>query len=158
MDFGIFMDFLATYSDNQADVFRDAFELVDLAEEAGLDSVWLGETHFNPTRSVLSAPIVVSRIHRNPHQTAEGRDSGASAAPYQPPADSGRSGDRGPDKRGPFRVRCGPQRHRPLLRDYGYSLRGEQRPLPGSARHHPGGLEGESHSLTTASTTTSKTR
>ena len=60
MDFGIFMDFLATYSANQADVFRDAFELVDLAEETGLDSVWLGETHFNPTRSVLSAPIVVA--------------------------------------------------------------------------------------------------
>ena len=60
MDFGIFMDFLATYSDNQADVFRDAFELVDLAEETGLDSVWLGETHFNPARSVLSAPIVVA--------------------------------------------------------------------------------------------------
>ena len=60
MDFGIFMDFLATYSDNQADVFRDAFELVDLAEDTGLDSVWLGETHFNPTRSVLSAPIVVA--------------------------------------------------------------------------------------------------
>jgi alkanesulfonate monooxygenase SsuD/methylene tetrahydromethanopterin reductase-like flavin-dependent oxidoreductase (luciferase family) len=60
MDFGIFMDFLATHSPNQADVFRDAFELVDLAEETGLDSVWLGETHFNPTRSVLSAPIVVA--------------------------------------------------------------------------------------------------
>ena len=60
MDFGIFMDFLATHSANQADVFRDAFELVDLAEESGLDSVWLGETHFNPTRSVLSAPIVVA--------------------------------------------------------------------------------------------------
>ena len=60
MDFGIFMDFLATHSVNQADVFRDAFELVDLAEETGLDSVWLGETHFNPTRSVLSAPIVVA--------------------------------------------------------------------------------------------------
>ena len=60
MDFGIFMDFLSTHSDNQPDVFRDAFELVDLAEATGLDSVWLGETHFNPTRSVLSAPIVVA--------------------------------------------------------------------------------------------------
>jgi alkanesulfonate monooxygenase SsuD/methylene tetrahydromethanopterin reductase-like flavin-dependent oxidoreductase (luciferase family) len=35
-------------------------DLVDLAERAGLDTVWLGEMHFNPARSVLSAPIVVA--------------------------------------------------------------------------------------------------
>ena len=60
MDFGIFMDFLSTPGVSQTDVFREAFDLVDLAEGTGLDTVWLGETHFNPTRSVLSAPIVVA--------------------------------------------------------------------------------------------------
>ncbi len=39
---------------------RGVFDLVDLADEAGLDTVWLGESHFNPNRSVLSAPIVVA--------------------------------------------------------------------------------------------------
>jgi len=34
--------------------------LVDLAEAMGLDTVWLGEGHFLPHRSVLSAPIVVA--------------------------------------------------------------------------------------------------
>ena len=60
MDFGIFMDFYSTQGLTQNEVFKQAFELVDLAEETGLDSVWLGESHFNPNRSVLSAPIVVA--------------------------------------------------------------------------------------------------
>ena len=60
MEFGMFMDFYSTPGLTQTEVFREAFELVDLAEESGLDSVWLGESHFNPNRSVLSAPIVVA--------------------------------------------------------------------------------------------------
>ena len=60
MELGMFMDFYSTPGLTQTEVFRDAFELVDLAEESGLDSVWLGESHFNPSRSVLSAPIVVA--------------------------------------------------------------------------------------------------
>lgn len=60
MDIGIFMDFFSTRGLTQNEVFKQAFELVDLAEEGGLDSVWLGESHFNPNRSVLSAPIVVA--------------------------------------------------------------------------------------------------
>lgn len=60
MDFGMFMDFYCTGNKTQNEVFRDAFDLVDLADEAGLDTVWLGESHFNPNRSVLSAPIVVA--------------------------------------------------------------------------------------------------
>jgi len=60
MDFGIFLDFLLRAGGTQADAFREAFDLIDLAEETGLDSVWLGEMHFNPNRSVLSAPIVVA--------------------------------------------------------------------------------------------------
>lgn len=60
MDFGIFLDFLIRPGETHTDAFREALELVDLAEATGLDSVWLGEMHFNPNRSVLSAPIVVA--------------------------------------------------------------------------------------------------
>ena len=60
MDFGIFLDFLLRKGGTQAEAFREAFDLIDMAEETGLDSVWLGEMHFNPQRSVLSAPIVVA--------------------------------------------------------------------------------------------------
>ncbi len=59
MDFGIFLDFSARQAGNQAEAFREAFELVDLAEDTGLDTVWLGETHFNANRPI-SAPIVVA--------------------------------------------------------------------------------------------------
>ena len=55
MDFGIFMDFYSTRGLTQNEVFKEAFDLVDLAEETGLDSVWLGESHCNPDHSALSA-------------------------------------------------------------------------------------------------------
>jgi len=60
MDFGIFLDFLIRPGESHTEAFREALGLVDLAEASGLDSVWLGEMHFNPNRSVLSAPIVVA--------------------------------------------------------------------------------------------------
>ncbi len=60
MDFGVFLDFLIRPGCTQADAFRESFDLVKQADEMGLDSVWLGEMHFNPNRSVLSAPIVVA--------------------------------------------------------------------------------------------------
>ena len=60
MDFGVFLDFAARKAATPDTIFRESFELVDLAEETGLDTVWLGESHFNPNRSVLSAPIVVA--------------------------------------------------------------------------------------------------
>ena len=60
MDFGVFLDFAARKGATPNTIFRESFELVDLAEETGLDTVWLGESHFNPNRSVLSAPIVVA--------------------------------------------------------------------------------------------------
>lgn len=60
MDFGIFLDFVLRSGGTPEAAFKESMELVDLAESAGLDTVWLGEMHFNPNRSVLSAPIVVA--------------------------------------------------------------------------------------------------
>lgn len=60
MDFGIFMEFGHRQGSSQVAAFREGFELVDAAEAWGLDGVWLAEFHFNPTRSVLSSPIVVA--------------------------------------------------------------------------------------------------
>jgi len=39
---------------------QETLELAGLAEAWGLDGVWLGEIHFNPTRSVHSAPIALA--------------------------------------------------------------------------------------------------
>ena len=60
MDFGMFLDFSNRRGGTHEDTFKENFELVDLAEESGLDTVWLAETHFNPERSVLSAQMVIA--------------------------------------------------------------------------------------------------
>ena len=60
MHFGIFMEFETREGRSQQESFEDGFDLVHAADTWGLDGVWLGEMHFNPARSVLSAPIVVA--------------------------------------------------------------------------------------------------
>jgi alkanesulfonate monooxygenase SsuD/methylene tetrahydromethanopterin reductase-like flavin-dependent oxidoreductase (luciferase family) len=59
MHFGIFLE-EARQGVSQAAAFRETLDVVDLAEGWGLDGVWLGELHFNPARSVLSAPMVMA--------------------------------------------------------------------------------------------------
>ena len=60
MHFGIFMEFGSRSGSGELKAFQEGFRLVDNAEAMGLDGVWLAELHFNPTRSVLSSPIVVA--------------------------------------------------------------------------------------------------
>src|SRR5713101_4796360 len=59
MDFGIFTEQIRRGS-SQGEAFVELFELVDAAETWGLDVVWLAEMLVNPTRSVLSAPLLVA--------------------------------------------------------------------------------------------------
>ena len=60
MEFGSFMEFHTRPGQSQADAFAEGFDHIDSAEELGLDGVWLAESHFNPQRSVLSAPLVIA--------------------------------------------------------------------------------------------------
>ena len=59
MHFGIFVEERRRET-SEATAFQEALELTDAAEAWGLDGVWLGEIHFNPTRSVQSAPIALA--------------------------------------------------------------------------------------------------
>ncbi len=59
MDFGVFVEQMRRGA-SQAEAFCDMFELTDAAERWGLDIVWLAEMLVNPTRSVLSAPLIMS--------------------------------------------------------------------------------------------------
>jgi len=59
MKFGIFMEEMSRGL-SQGEAFRETLGLADAAEAWGLDGVWLGEMHFNPTRSVHSAPLVLA--------------------------------------------------------------------------------------------------
>ena len=60
MHFGAFMEFGNRAGVSEAQAFQEGFRMVDAAEEMGLDGVWLAELHFNPTRSVMSSPIVIA--------------------------------------------------------------------------------------------------
>jgi alkanesulfonate monooxygenase SsuD/methylene tetrahydromethanopterin reductase-like flavin-dependent oxidoreductase (luciferase family) len=60
MEFGIFHEFPALSGGSDADSFAAAFDVVDAAEEWGLDAIWLAELHFDPERSVLSSPMCIA--------------------------------------------------------------------------------------------------
>ena len=54
------MEFHTREGSEQEDAFQESFDHVSLAEELGLDTIWLAESHFSPSRSVLSAPLVLA--------------------------------------------------------------------------------------------------
>jgi alkanesulfonate monooxygenase SsuD/methylene tetrahydromethanopterin reductase-like flavin-dependent oxidoreductase (luciferase family) len=56
---GIFLEELRQGA-GQAQAFRDVFETAARAESGGIDCVWLGEIHFTPSRSVISASLQVA--------------------------------------------------------------------------------------------------
>jgi len=60
MEFGMFHQFPSLPGRSDADTFAEAFEQIDAAEELGLDVMWLSELHFDPPRSVLSAPLSIA--------------------------------------------------------------------------------------------------
>jgi alkanesulfonate monooxygenase SsuD/methylene tetrahydromethanopterin reductase-like flavin-dependent oxidoreductase (luciferase family) len=56
MHFGIFLEERRPGTADLA-ALQETVQLADAAEAWGLDGVWLGEIHFNPVRSVSSAPL-----------------------------------------------------------------------------------------------------
>ena len=59
MHFGIFVEEMRRGVD-QVGAFREAFAVAERAEAWGADCVWLGEIHFAPSRSVISASLQVA--------------------------------------------------------------------------------------------------
>src|SRR5215831_18447947 len=59
MHFGVFAEEMR-HGASQPSAFRDVFDLADRAEAWGIDCVWLGEIHFTPSRSVISASLQVA--------------------------------------------------------------------------------------------------
>ncbi len=60
MEFGMFHQFPSLPGRSDAETFAEAFAQIDAAEELGLDVMWLAELHFDPQRSVLSAPLSIA--------------------------------------------------------------------------------------------------
>jgi alkanesulfonate monooxygenase SsuD/methylene tetrahydromethanopterin reductase-like flavin-dependent oxidoreductase (luciferase family) len=60
MEFGMFHEFPSLPDRSESEAFDEAMEQVDAAERLGLDVMWLAELHFEPRRSVLSAPLSIA--------------------------------------------------------------------------------------------------
>jgi alkanesulfonate monooxygenase SsuD/methylene tetrahydromethanopterin reductase-like flavin-dependent oxidoreductase (luciferase family) len=60
MEFGMFHQFPALPGRPEKDAFVEGFAQIDAAERWGLDVMWLAELHFDPQRSVLSAPLSIA--------------------------------------------------------------------------------------------------
>jgi alkanesulfonate monooxygenase SsuD/methylene tetrahydromethanopterin reductase-like flavin-dependent oxidoreductase (luciferase family) len=60
MEFGTFMEFPPVTGGREYAAFDRALAEAEMAEEWGLDAVWLAELHGAPERSVLAAPMTVA--------------------------------------------------------------------------------------------------
>ena len=60
MEFGTFMEFHTRTGNLQKEAFDESFNHAMQAEELGLNTIWLSESHFSPDRSVLSAPLIIA--------------------------------------------------------------------------------------------------
>jgi alkanesulfonate monooxygenase SsuD/methylene tetrahydromethanopterin reductase-like flavin-dependent oxidoreductase (luciferase family) len=56
----MFHEFPSLPGRSEGEAFDEALEQVDAAERLGLDVMWLAELHFEPRRSVLSAPLSIA--------------------------------------------------------------------------------------------------
>jgi alkanesulfonate monooxygenase SsuD/methylene tetrahydromethanopterin reductase-like flavin-dependent oxidoreductase (luciferase family) len=59
-EFGMFHEFPSLPGRSESEAFDEAMEQVDAAERLGLDVMWLAELHFEPRRSLLSAPLAIA--------------------------------------------------------------------------------------------------
>jgi alkanesulfonate monooxygenase SsuD/methylene tetrahydromethanopterin reductase-like flavin-dependent oxidoreductase (luciferase family) len=60
VEFGIFHEFERPTGVSEAQAFDNGFDLIEVAENGGLDAVWLAELHFSPKRSVLASPMLLA--------------------------------------------------------------------------------------------------
>ena len=64
MHLGMIMECDYRQGGTQEEAFQEAFSLVQLAEETGLDGVWLAERHFaaprGPNEAFTGTPSIVS--------------------------------------------------------------------------------------------------
>ena len=60
MEFGMFHEFPSLPGRGESEAFDEALAQVDAAERLGLDVMWLAELHFEPNRSLLSAPLSIA--------------------------------------------------------------------------------------------------
>src|SRR5262249_59335174 len=85
MEFGMFHQFPAIPGRSDADSFAEAFAQIDAAEALGLDVMWLAELHFDPKRSLLSAPLSIASAIAARTRRIKIRIAVAVLPPFPPP-------------------------------------------------------------------------
>ena len=60
MKFGLFYQLPCAVTQNAATRYQETIAQIVYAEELGFDSAWLAELHFNPSFSVMPAPLIVA--------------------------------------------------------------------------------------------------
>src|SRR5262249_60234422 len=70
---------------SQPAAFRDIFDTAQRADALGLDCVWLGEIHFTPTRSVISASLQVASAIASRTKRLRVGTAGQGLPPNPPP-------------------------------------------------------------------------
>ena len=94
MEFGMFREFPTPPGRGENEAFDEALAQVDAAERLGLDVMWLAELHFEPHRSLLSAPLSIASAIAAPHPTHQDRHRrpGPAALPSVAPGRGGCDG------------------------------------------------------------------
>ena len=110
---GIFHEFVRRPGSRSAESFDEGFDLVDAAEQWGLDAVWLAELHFSPATLGAGGAADDCRRHRRPHQPHQDRHRRPGAAAGQPAAPGRRGRHRRPPQPWPADLRRRPQRLSP---------------------------------------------
>src|SRR6476659_7305239 len=59
MELGIYHEFPVLPGRSQAECFAAGFDIVDAAEEYGIDVMWLAELHLDPQRALAASPFIV---------------------------------------------------------------------------------------------------
>src|SRR6266436_222751 len=129
MEFGMFHEFPSLPGRSESEAFDEAMEQVDAAERLGLDVMWLAELHFEPQRSVLSAPLSIASAIAA-HLPHEDRHRGAGPAPVPSAATGRRSRDGRSAEPRQADLRGWPQRRGADLRGLWGFLCREPRPVP----------------------------
>jgi alkanesulfonate monooxygenase SsuD/methylene tetrahydromethanopterin reductase-like flavin-dependent oxidoreductase (luciferase family) len=60
MEFGIFEEFAHNPERPESESFARSFEVIEAADQGGIDAVWLAEIHFAPDRSMLASPMTIA--------------------------------------------------------------------------------------------------
>src|SRR3989442_3594642 len=62
MKFGLFYQLPCAPTQDAATRYQETIEQIVYAEELGFDTAWLAELHFNPSFSIMPAPLILAAV------------------------------------------------------------------------------------------------